>query len=45
VNSFVDGAWEGDGGGNPPVPAIGESFFVFNAGAEKNWVRIFSVGP
>jgi hypothetical protein len=44
-NQFVDGAWEGDGGGAPPVPAIGESFFVSNAGADKNWSRTFTVGP
>ncbi len=43
VNSYIDGAWEGDNNGQPPVPAIGESFFVFNAGAAKTWTRNFSV--
>ena len=44
-NQFVDGAWEGDGGGSPPVPAVGEAFFVNNGGASKNWNRTFTVGP
>ena len=45
-NQFVDGAWEGSGGGNPPTPAIGESFYAFNAGtAAKGWTRNFTVGP
>ena len=41
-NQFVDGAWDD---GTPPVPAIGESFYYFNAGAAKGWSRTFSVGP
>jgi hypothetical protein len=45
ANSFIAGAWEGDSNGNPPVPAIGESFWVRVAGAAKSWNRTFSVGP
>jgi hypothetical protein len=41
-NQFVDGAWDD---GTPPVPGIGESFYMFNAGAAKAWTRTFSVGP
>ncbi|MCI0748731.1 MAG: hypothetical protein L0Y58_25260 [Verrucomicrobia subdivision 3 bacterium] len=44
-NQFVDGAWEGDGMGAAPTPAICEPFFVNNAGAAKSWNRTFSVGP
>jgi hypothetical protein len=45
-NQFIDGAWEGDGGGTAPSVAIGESFYAFNAGASaKSWNRTFSVGP
>ena len=29
VNSVVDGTWEGDDGGNPPIPTVGEGFFVY----------------
>jgi hypothetical protein len=45
ANSYVDGAWEGDGGGTAPSPGIGEAFFVFNGGAAKSWTRTFTVGP
>jgi len=41
MHRFVDGEWEG----GEPVPAIGESFWINNAGAAKNWTRTFSVGP
>jgi hypothetical protein len=44
-NKYVDGAWEGDGGGNPPTVAIAESFWVKNASASKNWNRTFTVCP
>jgi len=44
-NQYVDGAWEGDGGGTAPTPAISEPFFVNNAGAAKSWNRTFTVGP
>jgi hypothetical protein len=44
-NQFVDGAWEGDGGGAAPVPGICEAFFANNAGAAKSWNRTFTVGP
>jgi len=44
-NQYIDGAWEGDGGGAAPVPAISEAFFVNNAGATKSWARVFTVGP
>lgn len=30
--------------GTPPVPAVGEGFYVFNAGAQKDWTRNFAVG-
>jgi hypothetical protein len=28
ANMFLGGAWEGDNDGDPPVPAVGECFFV-----------------
>jgi len=42
-NSFVDGAWEGDGGGAAPQPEVAEAFFFYNAGAAKPWPRTFTV--
>lgn len=42
-NQFVDGAWEGDSGGNPPMVGIGEAYYVFNNGLAKDWNRTFSV--
>jgi hypothetical protein len=46
VANTYNGAWEGDGNGATPVPAIGESFF-FNrtTAAAGSWTRTFSVGP
>jgi hypothetical protein len=44
ANSYLGGAWEGDDNGNPPTPAIGESFWVRTAAA-KSWNRTFTVGP
>jgi hypothetical protein len=44
ANSYLGGAWEGDSEGQPPTPAIGESFWV-RTGAAKSWNRTFSVGP
>jgi hypothetical protein len=44
-NQFVDGAWEGDDLGQPPTPAIGESFYYKRAAGTANWTRTFSVGP
>jgi len=41
---FAASGWEGDDGGNPPTPAIGESFWV-RTGTSRNWTRTFSVGP
>lgn len=46
INSFVDSAWEGDDGGNPPTIHVGEAFFVLNTAAtDHKWVRDFAVGP
>lgn len=42
-DSFVDGAWEGDSGGAAPTVAVGEAFFVKNAGADAAWTRNFVV--
>jgi hypothetical protein len=42
-NTFVDGAWEGDGGGAAPQPEVAEAFFFYNAGASKTWTRTFTV--
>jgi hypothetical protein len=45
ANSFVDDAWEGDGGGSPPVPAICEAFFLNRTTAPAgSWTRNFVVG-
>jgi hypothetical protein len=45
-NSYLGGAWEGDGGGAAPVPGIGEAFWVNRTSAPAgNWVRNFTVGP
>jgi len=38
---FIDGGWDD---GTAPVPNVGESFYVFNAGAAKSWTRTFAVG-
>jgi hypothetical protein len=40
TSQLVDGAWEGAG---EPNVQVGESFFVNNASATKNWVRTFTV--
>jgi len=42
ANDYVDGAWEGDGGGTAPTPAIGESFFISHSGAATHWIRNFT---
>jgi hypothetical protein len=42
-DSFVDGAWEGDSAGSAPTVAVGEAFFVRNAGADAAWTRNFVV--
>jgi len=44
-NDYVDGAWEGDGGGVAPTPAIGEAFFISHppATGTKHWTRTFTV--
>jgi hypothetical protein len=42
ANSYVDNAWEGDGGGVAPQPEVGESFWV-NTSAAKTWTRTFTV--
>jgi hypothetical protein len=46
VANTYNGAWEGDGNGATPAPAIGESFF-FNRpqGTAGSWSRTFTVGP
>jgi hypothetical protein len=44
ANQYLGGAWEGDGEGAPPTPAIGESFWVRTTAA-KTWNRTFTVGP
>jgi hypothetical protein len=44
IFDYVDGAWEGDGGGLAPVPKVGESFEV-NSSTSKSWFRSFSVWP
>jgi hypothetical protein len=43
-NDYVDGAWEGDGGGAAPTPAVGEAFFISHPPATgvKHWVRHFT---
>jgi len=41
LHRFVDGEWEG----GEPSPAIGEAFWLNNAGAAKSWNRTFTVGP
>lgn len=41
VHDYNDNAWDQ----GEPVPAVGESFFVYNASGAKNWVRNFTVGP
>jgi hypothetical protein len=43
-SQYIDGQWEGDSGGNPPVPALGESFFVFK-NSPALWIQQRSVGP
>jgi len=46
ANSFLGGAWEGDGGGAAPVPGISEAFWVNRTTApDSNWTRTFTVGP
>jgi hypothetical protein len=38
ANTFLGGAWEGDGDGHAPVPALGESFWVRKR-APAVWVQ------
>jgi hypothetical protein len=45
INTFADGAWEGDDNGAVPVPGIAESFYVRKASGTANWTRTFTVGP
>jgi len=42
VNDYLEG-WEGDDNGVAPTPAIGESFYIYNPGAQKSWSRTFTV--
>jgi len=46
-NQYVDGMWEGDDAGAPPVVEIGEAFFLIRTGGSfpGTWTRSFSVGP
>jgi hypothetical protein len=45
VNDY-DSGWEGDDGGNPPTPAVGEGFFVKSpVSGARSWSRTFVVGP
>jgi len=45
-NSYIGGAWEGDGGGATPSIAVGEAFWLFRgAAAAGTWNRTFTVGP
>jgi len=46
ANSYLGGAWEGDGGGAAPVPGISEAFWVNRTqAAAGSWTRTFTVGP
>ena len=36
-NAYVDGTWEGDGGGAAPQLAVGESFFIDNPSVLLRW--------
>jgi hypothetical protein len=42
-NQFVDGAWEGDGGGAPPTTGISEAFWI-SASGPRSWSRNYVVG-
>jgi hypothetical protein len=42
-DSFIGGAWEGDGGGAAPTPGIAEGFWI-NAAGPRTWTRNFVVG-
>jgi hypothetical protein len=42
-NEFVDGAWGGDGGGEPPTIAIAQGFWI-NAAAARTWSRNYVIG-
>jgi hypothetical protein len=44
VNSFIDGAWEGDNHGAVPVPGVGECFWVIK-GAPATWVQRINQYP
>jgi len=44
INTFVDGAWEGTGNGNPPQISIGEAFFVNAKAGHPAWVQTYTVG-
>jgi len=44
IDSFIDGAWEGDSLG-VPTPAIGQAFYYKRASGTANWTRTFTVGP
>jgi hypothetical protein len=43
INSFLDGAWEGDTG--QPNLRVGEPFFLNNPAGNRAWTRNFVVGP
>jgi hypothetical protein len=42
VNQYVDGAWEGDNGGAPPVPALGACFYIYKT-VPAFWTRYFGL--
>jgi hypothetical protein len=42
-DQLLGGAWEGDSGGSAPTVAVGEAFWMQNAGAAKAWTRTFNV--
>lgn len=44
-DQYIDGAWEGDSGGQTPTLAIGEAFFYYNSGPSRSWSQTFNVGP
>jgi hypothetical protein len=45
-NQYVDGMWEGDDAGAPPVVEIGEAFFLIRTGGSfpGTWTRSFFSG-
>ena len=42
---FLNGVWEGDSAGNPPMLGVGESFWLSRTAPPGTWTRTFSVGP